>query len=1023
MEADYMKKFLLLCVISVALVTGQETGARYLIITHDNFYNDVLPLAEWKHKKGMSTRVVKTSETGSSSFEIRNYILNAYNNWQIQPEYLLLVGAPNFIVFPQVSGTYSDNYYTNMDGDVYNEILSGRLTVHTTTEAQTVINKILTYERTPYMTDPDWFRKACLIARMGGDSDDTIYWNDTYHAADLLANNGFAAVDTLSNLFGHNISTVINRVNNGRSIVMYRGAGVNNWYSPFNVEPGQTQNGERLPIVLSITCRTIGTSSTPAVAEQWLLTGTPTTLRGGAGYFATTTTVYNQAYLRSAVAQGFFDGIFIDGKRTFGAACEVGRIRVYQMYQYQGGDDEYYGFTTLGDPEMNLWTATPKMTVVNHESSLDVGMDTLHVSVQYQSAPVESALVCVHMDTVVYEVGYTDVNGSIIFSLSLPQPGDLELTVTGHNLHPYETTIPIIAGGVHLAYLNHSCDDSFGDNDGIVENGETILLWVTIENVGTATAQSVSATVRCPDSNLVTIDSVSYYGDISPQTSSLHLTPYVFSVSPMSPTHTATFEIEMMDIYDNTWLDGFTIQIQGVGSSGGGEIGPDPYGYYIYDDTDTLTGIAPEFNWFEIAPPAGGPGVIITPITNDDDDTITISLPFPFKYYGLTYNSIGICTNGFLELERSTTSTSSNTTIPAGGNPRRLLAAFWDNLNPSMEHMGHGDIYQYYDAVNHRWILEYYQVAHRGMGGGGQLETFQALLLDPDYYPTPTGDGEILYHYSNVVNSTSNTVGIEDHTETRGLQYVYNNSYDQNAAPLISGRALLITTRPPLSGEISPWLYLAHYAIDDSTGGNGNGIVEPAETIRIAVTIENNGDTLASDVAGILRLDDADAVIIDSASAFGDIAVGTSANNIGDEYVLTVNSLPSDSVINLLLYLEANNGDYETYDYFSLYISMQPGIVTNEHDQRAGQNVLTILPNPFARETQIQFSAPGCEKAALAIYDVTGRLVYEFPLTNTGGSFTWHGRGTRNEMLPAGIYFIRLETAANSTIEKIVLLK
>ena len=78
-------------------------NARYLIITHDNFYEDIQPLAKWKHKKGMRTKVVKLSETGSSASQIKDYIEDAYNNWQIPPEFLLLVGAPNFLPLPQIN--------------------------------------------------------------------------------------------------------------------------------------------------------------------------------------------------------------------------------------------------------------------------------------------------------------------------------------------------------------------------------------------------------------------------------------------------------------------------------------------------------------------------------------------------------------------------------------------------------------------------------------------------------------------------------------------------------------------------------------------------------------------------------------------------------------------------------------------------------------------------------------------------------------------------------------------------------
>jgi hypothetical protein len=432
--------------IGCTLVFSQEIGARYLIITHDNFYNAIQPLAKWKHKKGLRTKVVKLSETGSSSYQIRNYVVNAFNSWQVKPDFLLLVGAPNFLPFAQISYTYTDNYYTNVTGDIYNEILSGRLTVHNTTEAQTVVNKILAYERTPDMSDSLWFTNASLIARLDWDNDDSIYWSDTYHAADLMINDDYTIIDTFSNYYGHNTAHVISAINNGRSILMYRGRGVNNWYSPFDVNPDLTQNGTRLPIVLSLTCRTIGTGATPATAEKWLLTGSPTVARGGAGFFATTTTVVGQAYLRSAVAKGFFDAVFVDHKRTFGEACEAGRVRVYQMYLYQGGGDEYYGFTTLGDPSMNLWTACPKIVDVTHDSSLIVGEDTLNVHVEHDEMPVESAFVCIVLDSTIYETGYTDESGNIDFALTLPHQGDMDVTVTGTNLYPYEGIVTVTTG-------------------------------------------------------------------------------------------------------------------------------------------------------------------------------------------------------------------------------------------------------------------------------------------------------------------------------------------------------------------------------------------------------------------------------------------------------------------------------------------------------------------------------------------------------------------------------------------------
>ena len=72
--------------------------------------------------------------------------------------------------------------------------------------------------------------------------------------------------------------------------------------------------------------------------------------------------------------------------------------------------------------------------------------------------------------------------------------------------------------------------------------------------------------------------------------------------------------------------------VHAMPSTSGGPIGPDPYGYYCYDDTDTLTGRAPAFDWLELAPP--GPGALISGITDRDAGLARWTCPSPSSYYG-----------------------------------------------------------------------------------------------------------------------------------------------------------------------------------------------------------------------------------------------------------------------------------------------------------------------------------------------------------------------------------------------------
>ncbi len=1008
-----MKKYLLFFLVFV-IGFGQEIGARYLIITHDDFYDAVLPLAEWKHKKGMRTKVVKLSDIGSTSSQIRTYVQNAYDTWQIPPEFLLLVGAPNYLPFPSVSGTVSDNFYTNMDADIYNEILSGRLTVHNATEAQTVVNKILLYERTPTVDASNWYINACLIVRDDYDPpDDSIYWSDVHHAKNHMIHFNFDKIDTLARQFGHTSTDVIQSVNDGRGIVLYRGQGVNNWWTPFDCNPHQSQNGSYLPIVLSITCTTIGTGATAATAEQWLLTGSPTAPRGAAGYFATTTVVIGQAYLRSAVCKGFFDALFGEEKRTFGEACEGGRTNVYQMW---GSGSEYRGFTTLGDPEMNIWTAIPESVVVTHDTMLYIGTDTLHVTVENQGLPAESALVCAMLDTVVYEYGYTSGEGQIALVLDNLIPGELDITVTGRNQLPYESTVTIIDTGAFLIYNNHLLSDSLANNNGVVESGETILLRTSIKNIGMSNASDVIVRLRSDDSLISIIDSVANFGTIAPLDSASGFSPFVVSISPFCPGgYAIPFTLRMRDVYGNTWQDAFSVVVSGVA----GVMGPDRYGYYIYDDTDTLSGNAPTYNWFEIAPP--GPGAVVSQITNEDADTVTYPLPFTYKFYDVNYTSIGLCSNGFLELGQSTYRFGDNGPIPSTDGPMRLLAVFWDDLDPSQ----YGDIYYYNDVANHRWIIEYKDCAHYYTPA--LRETFQAILLDPQYYPTPTGDGEIIYLYENVADATESTVGFEDHTETRGLEYVYNDVYDQNAAPLVNQRALLITTQPPAGTYNTPWLHILDYTIDDSNGGNNNGVAEPGETIDIIITVKNDGDTAAYSISGTLNTTDPDAQITDSLSDFADLEIGASANNNGDPYTVYISASPADSSIGFVLNMTSNNGSYQKTDYFTIYLYGIPGVEEKEEFTHTQAFSLNVYPNPCRQTLGIRLSALASDRVSLKVYDVSGRVVktllHNQSLTSEAQSLRWDGVDDHGRKVPSGIYFVQLKTLEKQKVQKVILLK
>ena len=141
-----------------------------------------------------------------------------------------------------------------------------------------------------------------------------------------------------------------------------------------------------------------------------------------------------------------------------------------------------------------------------------------------------------------------------------------------------------------------------------------------------------------------------------------------------------------------------------------------------------------------------------------------------------------------------------NYELPGVGGPSKMIAVFWDDLKTS----NGGRVYTWYDQSEKKFYVEWSGVRTYQ---NNTPETFQAILLDPDYYVTPTGDGDIILQYKEFNNDSYGayswdqihgnycTVGIEDHTMERGLQYTFNDTYHNAAMELGDETALLITTR------------------------------------------------------------------------------------------------------------------------------------------------------------------------------------------------------------------------------------
>ncbi len=230
-------------------------------------------------------------------------------------------------------------------------------------------------------------------------------------------------------------------------------------------------------------------------------------------------------------------------------------------------------------------------------------------------------------------------------------------------------------------------------------------------------------------------------------------------------------------------------------------VGPDDHGYLIYHDEDAGDA-APDYQWVNIA--QTGTEVILNDegvaFNEDglDGATVAVPLPFSFRFYGQDYDTLTICSNGWLAMgDQREHYLGLNTPIPGAQGPDAMIAVFWADLYNYYLNSRFGHCYMFHDAEQHLFIVQWNNFQHTGHPY--QDNWFQAVLRDPAHWPTPTGDGEILLQYQDMILTMGDhffTVGIERPDQRSGLQYVFNNEYGPAAQPITNQTALLITTAP-----------------------------------------------------------------------------------------------------------------------------------------------------------------------------------------------------------------------------------
>ena len=528
--------------------------------------------------------------------------------------------------------------------------------------------------------------------------------------------------------------------------------------------------------------------------------------------------------------------------------------------------------------------------------------------------------------------------------------------------------------------------------DGNADPGDAVDLIVRLRNAGSAGTTGLTATLVLDDAGQGAVtDAAGSYGAIAIGAEAANSgNPFSITVADdVLPGSSLSLRLEI------TSAEGYVQTVPLVLAAGettlGVPVGPDSYGYYAYDSADLFYTERPLYEWEDISPLYGGTGNLIEyPI---DNWLPKLNLPFSFTYYGQDFSTLRVSDNGWVSFDPDSVLDFYNWGLPNAHGLHSIVAPFWDNFSPLVDGGVPTDalkdgIYTKYDASEGLFRIEWSRVRHY-REEIKDLQTFQAVLFDPAVHPTASGDGEILFLYRHIANNDYlrgyATVGMEDPSETDGIQIAYSGLYAAGAAPLISGLAIKLSTQPPV---------LAPFVLDGFSARVAEEGVELSWETRDErpvigwrlIRVHGEGET--------------------------EIAVlPAQARSAVDE-----DAGPGEEVGYRLVALHP----YDQESEFGPFLAEQ-----------AGQGALRLglsqnLPNPMRETARIAYVMPAAGQLSLKVYDPAGRLVrtlLDGPMSAGASSVIWDGRNEAGKHAATGVYFYRLNVGGEEISRKLMLIR
>jgi Peptidase family C25/FlgD Ig-like domain/Carboxypeptidase regulatory-like domain/Propeptide_C25 len=499
------------------------------------------PLLTWRSRQGFEVRLATLTETGSSNGSILAWLQQAYQSWDNPPEYVVLIGdVSGSIAIPTWIENYTsyhgegDKPYVKLSGnDQLSDAHIGRISVDSIGQLQLYVNKIVSYESTPYMAETDWYSRGCVVGDPGTSGPTCVQimqW-----LSERLSDYGYADIDSIySSPF---VSGMTNSLNDGASIFAYRG-----YYnmSGFDISDiGNLQNYWKMPFAINITCDTGSFAHGTSRSEAWIRAGLPPDIPTAGIASIGSSTIGTHTRYNNCITYGVLRAPFWEEIYQFGAALTRGEYELYLNYSVNDPTNMavfMHWNNLMGDPAGELWTGIPAPLTVTHPSDLPLGATSVPVTVSSSGYARQNAYVCLWRDGDFQIGGYTNAAGEIDIPVSITATGDIKLTVTLHDHIPYLTDVSVAQDDYFASYAGHLVDDdnsgaSEGNSDGELNPTETIELSVQITNHGSESLSDVTGTLSCASEEIILFgDSASFGAVMAPGATAWSQTDFTFSI-------------------------------------------------------------------------------------------------------------------------------------------------------------------------------------------------------------------------------------------------------------------------------------------------------------------------------------------------------------------------------------------------------------------------------------------------------------------------------------------------------------